>query len=61
MKTEKPFEHGDVVYLNSGSPKLTITDVRDSGTKITVAWIDQTQSVQSSTFPSDCLTRTLPE
>lgn len=33
------FEVGDIVYLKSGSPKMTVTDVSDTTQKVMVAWV----------------------
>ncbi len=46
---------GQLVYLNSGSPPLTITEVYDDET-VEVAWIDGQLAPQSTSFPTVCLT-----
>lgn len=46
---------GGLVYLNSGSPPLTITEIIDDET-VEVAWIGEQLTPQSTTFPTVCLT-----
>jgi pyruvate kinase len=43
---------GSSVYLNSGSPKLKVVDVR--GNNITVEWVDNDGILQSLTHPAVC-------
>ena len=47
---------GDVVRLNSGSPKLTVVKVEPYGTPpITVKWIDKQNEVHNANLPEECL------
>lgn len=46
----------EVVYLNSGSPKLTIVEVREDVVK--VAWSDREGNKQEAILPAVCLSRT---
>lgn len=50
---------GQLVYLNSGSPPLTITEIRRAGTKPTgdveVSWLDIHLKPQYHVFPTVCL------
>ena len=48
---------GDTVYLNSGSPALTVTAVHHEGTDalIDVAWITGGGHFQEGQFPAGCL------
>lgn len=54
MKDERDFEVGETVYLNSGSPALTITGKHGASSSVT--WICD-GSVQRATFPNACITR----
>jgi len=45
---------GDVVFLNSGSPKLTVTEVNENDS-VDVTWIDGTGDVNEATFPGACV------
>jgi len=54
------FRTGDIVYLKSGSPKMTVETVHDAD-KLTVTWItDGGKLVVSRIFPVDCLTKVEP-
>ncbi len=48
---------GDIVYLNSGSPKLTITWVIDGW--VTVSWVYEGKILHEE-FPMACFTVTNP-
>jgi len=49
---------GDVVYLKSGSPALTIKSVR--GANVEVTWLDGFETPCTAEFPVVCLTTTDP-
>lgn len=49
----KKFEPGQVVYLNSGSPPLTV--VRAGGSTTLVTWINDKGQAQEHTFGTVCL------
>ena len=49
------FEVGEVVYLNSGSPPLTVRDVK--GDMVAVSW-DGVDGLEVTMFLSVCLSRT---
>lgn len=49
---------GDVVFLKSGSPSLTIVDIDDYNGDITVKWISH-DAVYQYTFPAICLTTSI--
>ena len=38
---------GDIVYLNSDSPKLIVTKISSDGKKITVMWLDENNVPQT--------------
>ena len=62
MNKNKQFKTGDVVYLNSGSPPLTIVciDVADEegdGGDVAVAWIDAKGENREATMPVACFTK----
>lgn len=50
------FATGMTVYLNSGSPALTVREIRRIGDQgqIEVAWFDGLQC-QAATLPAECL------
>ena len=59
---------GDTVYLNSGSPALTVVEdldpeakATDINTSVSVTWFANRDEVQYSDFPVACLTATKPE
>lgn len=58
MNTPK-FPVGTVVYLKSGSPKLTVIYNNNEGLA-TVAWIEGLTATQQS-FPETCLTQDKPQ
>ena len=65
MKTEKagsPVVLGDVVYLKSGSPKMTVERIDDAEqARVTVVWMQfETGRVQRETFPLEALRRAEP-
>lgn len=47
---------GDIVYLNSGSPALTITEIVDDNA--TVTWEHDKEGTQLADFPLACLSTT---
>ncbi|MBN8547163.1 MAG: DUF2158 domain-containing protein [Ignavibacteria bacterium] len=49
---------GDVVYLKSGSPGMTITWVENDSCE--VSWIDKSGKKHVSQFPKEALTHTDP-
>jgi uncharacterized protein YodC (DUF2158 family) len=55
--TEKPLQIGEIVYLNSGSPAMTVTIMVFDGVR--VSWMDGRQN-RSARFPSVALTRKKP-
>jgi uncharacterized protein YodC (DUF2158 family) len=69
MKREE-IKIGDVVYLNSGSPRLTVENINDEfqtvagklmvETQIRVTWVGHDNCIQAANFPSECLTTTRP-
>ncbi len=52
------FKVGEVVYLNSGSPKLTVCDPSQGpfGLDITVSWIDNAGNIKRMGLPEECFT-----
>lgn len=55
-------KQGDVVYLKSGSPELTVTTVdpeNEATVEVGVAWMDGS-IVRHTSFPAACLTKTKP-
>ena len=54
------FEIGDVVKLNSGSPSMTVTYLRDDG-KISCYWYSKDKSAFNfDSFPAPALTKAEP-
>ena len=53
--TNHSFKIGDIIYLNSGSPSLNVSQVTND--IITVTWIAQS-NIQVSDFPYQCLSYT---
>ncbi len=47
---------GDMVFLKSGGPQMTVTDL-DFGGKVSCAWFDNNNNVHSYEFPLDALQR----
>lgn len=56
--TEKPFEVGEIVYLNSGSAPMTVTLILP-GDHVRLTWMAG-REVRSSRFPRLTLTRENP-
>ena len=57
----RPFEVGEIVYLNSGSPPLTIEMLQEGdGGLVSVAWIFG-PGIQREAFHPKCLTRFRPD
>jgi uncharacterized protein YodC (DUF2158 family) len=51
------FKVGDKVWLNSGSPTLTVTSMSESTGKTTVTWLaGQFSEPQSMMLPKECFT-----
>ncbi len=51
------FNIGDVVYLKSGSPALTVTAMRlDQEPRIWCQWIDTVAELREGDFHPNCLT-----
>jgi uncharacterized protein YodC (DUF2158 family) len=44
---------GDVVYLNSGSPELTITQIKNG--QVWVNWIGYNNEINEAIFPIACV------
>lgn len=59
-EVKKLFKIGDVVWLNSGSPPLTVTDNEPMG-DISVAWISDTEEPQRMTLPTECFCTEIPK
>jgi uncharacterized protein YodC (DUF2158 family) len=56
---EPPLRIGDVVRLNSGSPRWLIVDM-DAAGNVTVAWRDEEGEVQEHVLPEPCVHRVSP-
>lgn len=52
------FEVGSIVYLNSGSPRLTIEDMMHNTNLVRVVWLDAINKLQRAELPTVCLTFT---
>ena len=54
-------EVGDIVYLNSGSPNLTVSKITTNSdyTRIEAAWMLEGK-LTFAVFPRKCLTKKLP-
>lgn len=53
---DKDFKVGDVVFLNSGSPQLTITALNDDKTEADVAyWNAGTSKFEDITFKTETI------
>lgn len=52
---EPPLSTGNVVRLNSGSPRLMVVNI--DGSAITVAWLDEDGGVHEREFRRECLHR----
>ena len=57
MGTEH-FEVGDVVWLKSGGPAMTVAT--DAGTFVTCMWFDSEGHVHSERFPASLITEAPP-
>lgn len=57
MTTTESFKIGDVVQLNSGSPALTVDDLRGDGC-VSVAWFNGGEVVRDAFLPEE-LTRAM--
>lgn len=53
------FQEGDVVYLKSGSPAMTITELSDES-KSYCEWFDKNQEIQGTSFKNTSLTKEDP-
>ena len=53
-----PFKAGEVVFLKSGSPPLTVSDMVRPDGLVTVEWYTRDGAPQSTAFHSLCLSRT---
>ena len=60
MNKDTTFAVGQVVWLKSGSPALTVTKNDPDGNGVWVTWIEGL-AVQSGYFPGACLTDERPE
>ena len=62
LKAECLYMVGDVVYLKSGSPAMTVSRVmkpaREEGTLLMLHWSDNDGKLQGALFPPECLTMT---
>ena len=47
---------GDVVYLNSGSPPMTVLDTSENTPYVRCGWKDNYGESHQSAFPSACVT-----
>lgn len=57
---QETFEPGDIAYLKSGSPRLTVEGTGIDG-KVKVTWVtDGGSTVKSALFPGVCLTKIEP-
>jgi uncharacterized protein YodC (DUF2158 family) len=55
MTTTNSFEVGNVVRLNSGSPKLTVVAIAGPE-NVKVSWHRDDGQISSTVFPASCLT-----
>jgi uncharacterized protein YodC (DUF2158 family) len=55
-RAKKPLQVGDTVRLNSGSPKLVVTDFIYDG-RVVVEWIGAEGKMQSAILPRPCVHR----
>jgi len=53
-------EEGDVVYLKSGGPAMTITEVGD-GDSVWCTWFHKNSELQGQAFTKSSLTRSNPD
>jgi uncharacterized protein YodC (DUF2158 family) len=54
MKTKSEFKVGDIVMLKSGGPKMTVSDLLDSGLTIRTTWFAGSKN-ESGRFPPEAL------
>ncbi|MFN3072311.1 YodC family protein [Acinetobacter sp. TY2] len=54
------FEEGDIVYLKSGGPAITITEVGD-GDSVWCTWFCKNNELQGQAFTKASLTRSKPD
>ncbi len=58
-------EVGDVVYLKSGGPAMTVSQEmripETEDTSLVVHWYDEEGKLQGALFPPECLTMTKPD
>lgn len=50
------FQEGDVVYLKSGGPAMTITELTEEDESF-CEWFDKNQELQSGSFKNTTLTK----
>jgi hypothetical protein len=55
--TAEELRIGDVIYLNSGSPPLTVINPSDGNCQVTVVWLAENK-IQAAAFPAVCFQRT---
>lgn len=53
------FKEGDVVYLKSGGPAMTITEIT-SNDYVWCTWFDKDQDVQGKSFIKSSITKNNP-
>ena len=51
---------GDIVYLNSGSPPLTIRRIGNLSIEITVCWLNEAGFPEEMTAPLECFQTEVP-
>ena len=54
------FKNGEIVYLNSGSPKLTVTDENGLYSpipSIVVTWLNEANEEETMLLPTVCFKR----
>jgi hypothetical protein len=63
MMNDKEVEVGQVVYLNSGSPEMTIVIVDEvkGKTMVSVVWSTPTEICQAGPIPPSCITTHKPK
>lgn len=54
------FKEGDVVYLKSGGPAMTITEISD-GDSVWCNWFDKDQKLQGQAFIRSSVTKSNPD
>jgi len=60
MSEATKFEPGDVVYLKSGSPELTVERYDEEDEHTVVRWMADGE-VRATGFPAACLTKEKPK